>query len=146
MAKKNENILTEGFLAELYNSAITNDYMCSVVTQYMQDAFLPSREYQTLNDALKKYFKEYKMAPKYGMIEQICATSRATSELLDEVRNLATDVEPASLRDQFEKYLKLVQFKKIYKEIGNLISGSSAFSKSSCILVYIIFIILEDSF
>lgn len=118
MAKKNENILTEGFLAELYNSAITNDYMCSVVTQYMQDTFLPSREYQMLNDALKKYFKEYKMAPKYGMIEQICATSRATSELLDEIKNLATDVEPASLRDQFEKYLKLVQFKKIYKEIG----------------------------
>lgn len=118
MAKKNENILTEGFLAELYNSAIMNDYMCSVVTQYMQDTFLPSREYQALNDALKKYFKEYKMAPKYGMIEQICSTSRATSELLEEVRNLSTDVEPASLRDQFEKYLKLVQFKKIYKEIG----------------------------
>jgi hypothetical protein len=118
MARKSDNILTEGFLAELYNSAITNDYMCSVVTQYMQDAFLPSREYQTLNDALKKYFKDYKMAPKYGMIEQICATSRATSELLDEIHNLATDVEPASLRDQFEKYLKLVQFKKIYKEIG----------------------------
>ena len=118
MARKSDNILTEGFLAELYNSAITNDYMCSVVTQYMQDAFLPSREYQTLNDALKKYFKDYKMAPKYGVIEQICATSRATSELLDEIRNLATDVDPSSLRDQFEKYLKLVQFKKIYKEVG----------------------------
>lgn len=118
MARKSDNILTEGFLAELYNSAITNDYMCSVVTQYMQDEFLPSREYQTLNDALKKYFKDYKMAPKYGMIEQICATSRATSELLDDIKNLSTNVETSSLRDQFEKYLKLVRFKKIYKKVG----------------------------
>ena len=31
-------------------------------------------------------------------------------------------------------------------DVGNLISGSSDFSKSSCILVHIIFILLEDSF
>ena len=118
MAKKNDNVLTEGFLAELYNSAITNDYMCSVVCQHMRDEFLPNREYQLLNSALKNYYKDYKMAPKYGMMEQVCSTSRAASELLDEIKSLATNVAPESLRDQFEQYLKLVQFKRIYKEIG----------------------------
>lgn len=120
MARKTDNVLTEGFLAELYNAAITDNYVCSVVTNYMKDEYLPDQQYQQLTAALKRYFKKYKMAPQYGVLEQMLSKTRAVSELLDEIRETSTDAEPDALRDQFESYLKLVRFKRIYKEIGKM--------------------------
>lgn len=111
-SKRNENVLTSEFLAELYNCAITNNQICSVVTRYMEDSFLPDQQYQMLNTALKSYFSEYKTAPQYGIITQRLATSRAVSELLEEIRDIATSTDPDGIRDQFEEYLKLVQFKR----------------------------------
>lgn len=120
MARKTDNVLTEGFLAELYNAAITDNYVCFVVTNYMKDEYLPDQQYQQLTAALKRYFMKYKMAPQYGVLEQMLSKTRAVSELLDEIRETSTDAEPDALRDQFESYLKLVRFKRIYKEIGKM--------------------------
>lgn len=118
MAKKSEvNVLSEEFLAELYNCAINNDHLCSVVCQYMQDEFLPDRDYQMLNNALKDYYREHHMAPKFSIIKQMLVSSRAVSELLNEIKELAYGADPDSIREQFEKYLKLVQFKQIFKQI-----------------------------
>ncbi len=116
--RKNENVLTSEFLAELYNCAITNNQICSVVTKYMEDSFLPDPQYQLLNTTLKNYFREYKSAPQYGIISQRLSTSRAVSELLEEIKDVSTSVDPDGIRDQFEEYLKLVQFKKIFKEVS----------------------------
>lgn len=117
-AKKNDNVLTSEFLAELYNCAITNTQICSVVSKYMEDSFLPDQQYQMLNAALKSYFSEYKTAPQYGIIIQRLSTSRAVSELLEEIRDTSSGADVDGIRDQFEEYLKLVQFKKIFKEVS----------------------------
>lgn len=116
--KRHDNVLTAEFLAELYNYAITNNQICSVVCQHMEDAFLPDQQYQMLNATLKSYYNEYKTAPQYGIITQRLASSRAVSELLEEIRDTATSVDADAIRDQFEEYLKLVQFKKIFKEVS----------------------------
>lgn len=125
MAKKEMNVLTEAYLNELYNTAIENDYMCSVVIQYMKDEYLPSRDYQMLHNALKQHFGQYKRAPKYGVITQIMSTSRSVTELLDEIRDTAVSKDVDSVRDQFEEFLKLVEFKKIYKAIGEKFNSDS---------------------
>lgn len=117
MASEKKALSTE-FLADLYNLAITNDQICSVVAKYMEDDFLPDQQYQMLNSALKNYFTEYKTAPQYGIIIQRLASSRAVSELLEEIREVASNNNPDGVRDQFEKYLKLIQFKKIFKEVS----------------------------
>ena len=116
--RKNENVLTSEFLAELYNCAITNNQICSAVCRYMEDSFLPDQQYQLLNSALKSYFNDYKTAPQYGIISQRLSSSRAASELLEEIRDTATSVDSNGIRDQFEDYLKLVQFKKIFKDVS----------------------------
>ena len=118
MASKKDNVLTEEFLAELYNCAIMKDDMCSIVCTHMVDEYLPDKDYQLLNSSLKKYYNEYKSAPKYGMIKQILSSSRGCSELLEEIRELSTDTSSDALREQFGNYLKIVRFKKAYKEIG----------------------------
>lgn len=117
-SRKNENVLTSEFLAELYNCAITNNQICSVVSRYMEDSFLPDAQYQMLNATLKNYYMEYKSAPQYGIITQRLSSSRAVSELLEEIREVATNIDPDGIRDQFEEYLKLVQFKKIFKDVS----------------------------
>ena len=118
MGKEIKNVLTEEFLAELYNAAFDNDYLCSVICQYMEDEYLPDKQYQMLNNALKTFYREHKSAPRYGVIKQILSSSRAVTELFDDIKSMASGADPDALRDQFENYLKLVKFKKIYKEIG----------------------------
>lgn len=137
MAKKSDNVLTVEFLAELYNCAITNNQICAAVVRYMEDTFLPDQQYQMLNSALKSYYNEYKSAPQYGIIVQRLSSSRAVSELLDEIRETATSTDTDSVRDQFEEYLKLVQFKKILKEVtkkyedGERIGAMGSFTREA---------------
>lgn len=113
-----KNVLTEEFLAELYNAAFDNDYLCSVIYMYMLDEYLPDKQYQMLNNALKSYYQKHKAAPRFGVIRQILSSSRAVMELFDEIKSMARGADTTALLDQFENYLKLVRFKKIYKEIG----------------------------
>ena len=116
--KKTENVLTEEFLMELYNCAIIDNHICAVVSQHMKDEFLPDSTFRAINAALRAFFIENKIAPKYGVFRQAVSTSRAALELLDDIHELSTDVDRSSVRDQFERYLKLVRFKQMYKEIG----------------------------
>lgn len=132
--KKNENVLTVEFLAELYNCAITNNQICSVVARHMEDAFLPDQQYQLLNATLKSYYNEYKVAPQYGIITQRLSSSRAVSELLEEIRDVATGIDPDGVRDQFEEYLKLVQFKKIFKEVTKKYEDGARFDAMGCFI------------
>lgn len=89
--------------------------MCSVVTAHMKDEYLPDQQYQQLTSVLRRYFLDYKIAPQYGVLEQMLSQSRAVSELLEEIRETSTDADADALRDQFENYLKLVRFKKPIK-------------------------------
>lgn len=129
--KNNENVLTSEFLAELYNCAITNNQICSVVVRYMEDSFLPDQQYQMLNAAIKSYFNEYKCAPQYGIITQRLSASRAVSELLEEIHDIASNTNPEGIRDQFEEYLKLVQFKKIFKDVSKKYEDGARFDAMS---------------
>ena len=38
---KEDNVLTEDFLFELYYACFTYDYVCSLVCEYMQKSYLP---------------------------------------------------------------------------------------------------------
>lgn len=116
--KKNDNVLTEEFLAELYNAAINNNYVCSSVCQYMEDSFLPDREYQTLHSALKKFWKTYEKAPKMTVIKQELSASKAVMSLIEEIQETAQGADPDIIIEQFESFLKATKFKKVYKEIG----------------------------
>lgn len=120
MAKNNENVLTEGFLAELYNAGITDSYICSVIVTHMKDEYLPDQQYQQLTAVLRNYYRDYKAAPGYGVVEQMVSRSRGVTELLLEIKEGSANADKDGIRDQFENYLKFVRFKRIYKEIGKI--------------------------
>ena len=83
------NVLTEEYLAELYNAAFDNDYLCSIVVQHMKNDYLPDKHYQTLNDSLRSHYNTYNAAPTYAAIRQTLSSSRAMLELLDEIKDYA---------------------------------------------------------
>ena len=68
---KEDNVLTEDFLFELYYACFTYDYVCSLVCEYMQKSYLPGRDFQALQGYLCKYFAEHKSSPTLNIISQI---------------------------------------------------------------------------
>lgn len=120
---KNENVLTEEFLAELYNAAITDNGLCSCVAQHMRDEYLPDKDYQTLNNAIREYFTKHKMSPKYNLIRQMMSGSRAVSNLISEIKELSEGADIVSIREQFEMYLKFVMFKQSQKKISEYVKS-----------------------
>ena len=115
------NVLTEEYLAELYNAAMDNSYLCGVVVRYMKNEYLPDRHYQTLNGVLSSHYKEYRSAPTYPIVRQMLSGSRGALELLDEIKDFAKGSEEKALLMQFENYLKLAEFKRAFKEIGECV-------------------------
>lgn len=121
MAKtKNDNVLTEEFLFELYFACFHYDYVCNLVCRYMQASYLPGRDFQSLQTYISKYFKEHKSAPTLSIIGQIASISREVTSLLEDIKDCAEGVEPDIVLEQFEMYLRQVKFQKTYKEIGEL--------------------------
>lgn len=121
MAKaKNENVLTEDFLFELYFACFQYDYVCNLVCRYMQPSYLPGRDFQALQTYISKYFKEHKSAPTLNIISQIVSVNREVKALLDDIKDCVEGEEPDIILEQFEDYLRQVKFQKTYKEIGEL--------------------------
>lgn len=117
---KEDNVLTEEFLFELYYACFTYDYVCSLVCEHMQKSYLPSRDFQALQGYLCKYFAEHKSAPTFNIISQIVSVNREVAALLKDIDDCAEGVEPEIILEQFENYLRQVKFQKTYKEIGEL--------------------------
>lgn len=117
---REDNVLTEDFLFELYYASFTYDYVCSLVCRYMQKSYLPGRDFQALQGYLNKYFAEHKSAPTLNIISQIVSVNREVSSLLTDIKDCAEGVEPDIVLEQFEEYLRQVKFQKIYKEVGEL--------------------------
>lgn len=117
---KEDNVLTEDFLFELYYACFTYDYVCNLVCEYMQKSYLPGRDFQALQGYLCKYFAEHKSSPTLNIISQIVSVNREVSALLEDIKDCAEGVEPEIILEQFENYLRQVKFQKTYKEIGEL--------------------------
>lgn len=118
--KKEENVLTEEYLIELFWGAINNNQICTAVVQYMKPEYLPGKDFQIILEAISAFYTTYHHAPKYGIIRQELDASRSAVELLEDIRDTATEIAPDELLVQFETYLKLVMFKKSYKNVGQL--------------------------
>lgn len=127
-----KKVLTVEYLRQLYWGAINNSFVCSAVSKHMEMELLPTGDFQTLHTAIKKHFMAHKDAPKYGIIKQAVVSSRAVTELLEEIHDDAQEIDPEVLLEQFEEYLKLMMFQRAYKEIGKLYqSGREADALSS---------------
>lgn len=120
MAKKNENLLTEAFLIDMYRASMGNEYITSIIAENVKDEYLPDRDFQKLHKAFCDFFWTTKKAPSLGIMSQIVSGSRGALEIINEMAeipdNKVTSTE--GLVGQIESYIKAVKFSNSYKEMG----------------------------
>ncbi len=119
-AQRDNNLLTEEFLEDLYYTCLNNDYILALVVEYLEPKLLPDREFQTLHKAMRDYYKKTKRIPSFSVLKQSIAKHRAAVELLDKIDSSAYLIEVEDALTQLETYIKQVKFQQAYKEVGEL--------------------------
>lgn len=121
MPKSIENsVLTEDFLFDLYKTCITNERVLSIFTNYIEDEYLPDRDFVRVSKALKGYYEKYKSIPEVSIISQEISSSRAAKMLFDDIVEQGKPLEQKQVISQLETYIKQVRFQKMYREVGAL--------------------------
>lgn len=118
--QRENNLLTEEFLEDLYYTCLNNDYILALVVEYLEPKLLPDREFQTLHKAMRDYYKKTKRIPSFSVLKQSIAKHRAAVELLDRIDSSAYIIEVDDALTQLETYIKQVKFQQAYKEVGEL--------------------------
>ena len=119
-AQRENNLLTEEFLEDLYYTCMNNDYILALVVEHLEPKLLPDREFQTLHKAMRDYYKKTKRIPSFSVLKQSIAKHRAAVELLDRIDTSAYIIEVDDALTQLETYIKQVKFQQAYKEVGEL--------------------------
>ena len=60
---KEDNVLTEDFLFELYYACFAYDYVCNLVCEHMQKSYLPGRDFQALHECSVQILRRTQIIP-----------------------------------------------------------------------------------
>lgn len=118
--RQNNNVLTEEFLMDLFFTCMNNDYVLAVVMEQIKKSYLPDRDFISLFNQLKAYYKEYKKAPTYSILGQAVSRQKSVAALLDDIYESGNELGTEQALEQLENYIKQVRFQQIYKEAGEL--------------------------
>lgn len=111
-------MLTEEFLVDLFFTCMCNDYVLAVVVDQMKRSYLPDRDFITLFNHLKEYYKEYKKPPARSELCQSVSRQRSVVNLLGDIYENGKELGTNQVMEQFEKYIRQVRFQQAYKEAG----------------------------
>lgn len=118
--RQNNNVLTEEFLMDLFFTCMNNDYVLAVVMEQIKKSYLPDRDFISLFNQLKVYYKEYKKAPTYSILGQSISRQKSVAALLDDIYDSGNELGTEQALEQLENYIKQVRFQQAYKEAGEL--------------------------
>lgn len=118
--RQNNNVLTEEFLMDLFFTCMSNDYVLAVVMEQIKKPYLPDRDFISLFNQLKTYYKEYKKAPTYSILGQAVSRQKSVAALLDDIYDSGNELGTEQALEQLENYIKQVRFQQAYKEAGEL--------------------------
>lgn len=118
--RQNNNVLTEEFLMDLFFTCMNNDYVLAVVMEQIKKSYLPDRDFISLFNQLKTYYKEYKKAPTYSILGQAVSRQKSVAALLDDIYESGNELGTEQALEQLENYIKQVRFQQTYKEAGEL--------------------------
>ncbi len=99
---------------------MNNDYVLAVVMEQIKKSYLPDRDFISLFNQLKTYYKEYKKAPTYSILGQSISRQKSVAALLDDIYDSGNELGTEQALEQLENYIKQVRFQQAYKEAGEL--------------------------
>lgn len=118
--RQNNNVLTEEFLMDLFFTCMNNDYVLAVVMEQVKKSYLPDRDFISLFNQLRTYYKEYKKPPTYSILGQAVSRQKSVAALLDDIYESGNELGTEQALEQLENYIKQVRFQQAYKESGEL--------------------------
>ncbi len=118
--RQNNNVLTEEFLMDLFFTCMNNDYVLAVVMEQVKKSYLPDRDFISLFNQLRTYYKEYKKPPTYSILGQAVSRQKSVAALLDDIYESGNELGTEQALEQLENYIKQVRFQQAYKEAGEL--------------------------
>lgn len=136
MTNQQNNLLTEEFLIDLFYSGLFNDYILALTVEYLENKYLPDRDFQTIHKAIKDYYKRTKRIPTASIIKQSISKHRAALELLDDIESNGCFIEPEDALVLLENYIKQVKFQQVFKEAGDLYNKKGHQAASERLLEY----------
>lgn len=105
---------------DLFFTCMNNDYVLAVVTEQIKKSYLPDRDFISLFNQLKTYYKEYKKTPTYSILGQAVSRQKSVVALLDDIYESGNELGTEQALEQLENYIKQVRFQQAYKEAGEL--------------------------
>ena len=105
---------------DLFFTCMNNDYVLAVVMEQIKKSYLPDRDFISLFNQLKTYYKEYKKAPTYSILGQSVSRQKSVAALLDDIYDSGNELGTEQALEQLENYIKQVRFQQAYKEAGEL--------------------------
>ena len=124
MATQQNSFLTEEFLMELYLTCLENDYILTLVLEYIEIPQLPDRDFQALHKAIRDYYKKNKKIPSFTILKQSLVRHRGAIELLEDIFDHGVTLDTDDALSQLDGYIRQVKFQKAYKEAGDLYNKS----------------------
>ena len=64
---------------DLFFTCMNNDYVLAVVMEQIKKSYLPDRDFISLFNQLKAYYKEYKKAPTYRILGQSVSRQKSVA-------------------------------------------------------------------
>lgn len=105
---------------DLFFTCMNNDYVLAVVMEQVKKSYLPDRDFISLFNQLRTYYKEYKKPPTYSILGQAVSRQKSVAALLDDIYESGNELGTEQALEQLENYIKQVRFQQAYKEAGEL--------------------------
>lgn len=120
MSTQKKNPLSPEFLFELYSTAIRSDYVCNILVAHMKKEYLPDRPFQRIQEVFAGHYAAYGKAPAYSALSQAFPDDYDAIELINTFREYDDVQDTEVLIDMFESYIKGVELRNVYTEVGKL--------------------------
>ena len=118
------NPLSVEFLVELYATALHQENLCGIVSQYMRKEYLPDRYFQNIHKAISSHYRSYKLPPSYPVLVQTFKDDPETLEIVESIHESDYGQSTEVMTDMLESYIKGVKLQQVYAEVGKLYNDS----------------------
>lgn len=116
----NTTPLSTEFLFELYATALRQEHLCAILSQYMRSEYLPDRSFQRIQKVIATHYRTYKEPPSYAVLTQTFNDDADALETIETFREYDDGQSSEVMTDMLESYIKGVRLQKVYVEVGKL--------------------------
>jgi replicative DNA helicase len=108
------------FLLTLFAKALENKSIASIMSEYVDEEYLPNKEYQAIFKAIKKELKIHSRIPTLNLLFQKFDDDDDVYDLLVDIEEVEINLSTEQILEELQTFLENAQFIQEYTEMGKL--------------------------